>query len=228
MSEGDGYIEILFWAAVAGFVLLRLRSVLGRRTGHEQRGNDPFQAPGDSPAERPAPRAEATPVESRAKVIDMAKGGESSPVNEALSRIRVADRSFEPAEFLEGARAAYAMIVDAFAKGDEAALKPLLSDEVFADFQAAIAARKAAGESMEARVEGIARASIAEAAMVDGAAEIAVRFESDIVRATRDAESQVIDGDPTDSRRIIDVWTFARKPGSSDPNWKLIATAAES
>jgi predicted lipid-binding transport protein (Tim44 family) len=236
MGDTASYLDIILLAAIAGFVLLRLRSVLGRRTGHERPGQD--HAAGETFGKPAAPPA-GEPSAARRGRNEPAGGAKSTerprpitpldtPLADALSRIGIADRAFEPDSFLEGARDAYALIVEAFAEGREEALKPLLGDDVFAGFAEAIAERKAKGLSEKASVVRIVKAAIWEAELEGGVAEVSVRFESDIVRVTLDAENRVVAGDPSEPARVVDIWTFARVVKSSDPNWKLVATASES
>lgn len=240
MGESFQGLEILFWAAVAGVVLFQLRRVLGRRTGHERPPRDrlsqessPSGAHGDKshdtviplPASNRASKAihpGRDPLESEAVEVEA-----SSPAADALSRIRVADRHFEPGEFIEGAKAAYAMIIEAFAAGEESVLKPLLSGDVMANFRSAISQRAAKGETVDSKVTDIAKAVITDASLHGSMAEVTVRFESDIIRCVRDSENRVIEGDPSEPTRTVDVWTFSRDVESDDPNWTLVATSSE-
>lgn len=240
MGESFQGLEILIWAAIAGFVIFRLRSVLGRRTGNER-------PPRDSLSHESSPPG-STKAEASDTVISLSKGARgqqdanapqrqltaqsvgidpNSALAETLSRIRVADRYFEPAEFVDGAATAYRIIIHAFASGDEAELKPLLSPDVMADFRRALSARAAKGETVDAQVTDIVAARITDAELNGTIAELTIRFESDIVRCTRDSENRVIDGDPTDPSRVTDVWTFSRDVESDDPNWMLVATSTE-
>jgi predicted lipid-binding transport protein (Tim44 family) len=241
MGESFQGLEILIWAAVAGIVLFRLRSVLGRRTGNERPPRDRLSqesAPSSAAAgEKPRDAVITLPAGSRAKKTadvpyDKAAAAAigidpSSPVADVLSRIRVADRHFEPVDFLEGAKAAYRVIIEAFASGDEAALKPLLSPEVMANFRSAISKRVSMGQTVNSKVTDIGKSTIKDAALHSTTAEITVRFESEIIRCVRDSENRVIEGDPSEPGRVIDVWTFSRDVESDDPNWTLVATATE-
>jgi predicted lipid-binding transport protein (Tim44 family) len=223
------YFDILIIAALAVFLLLRLRSVLGRRTGHE-RPRPPIssrdaqvgsEARGDDSAST-LPGTAARPETD--SMSDIAPQG--SPFAEALKQIKAADSSFDPAAFLIGAKAAYELIITAFAKGDRDALKPLLSPEVFASFDAAIAQREARGEHRELTLVGINRAMFTDAAFDGREAEITVTFVSEQIAVTKNSAGAVVEGDPTSVRQITDVWSFARDTQSSDPNWELVATDA--
>lgn len=243
MGESFQGLEILIWAAVAGIVLFRLRSVLGRRTGNERPPRDRLtqeSSPSADTAAHADPSREAViplagPNRARKSVravhdplaSDAVDVEASSPAADALSRIRVADRHFEPGEFIDGAKAAYGMIIEAFASGDEGVLKPLLSTDVMANFRKAISQRAAKGETVNSKVTDIAKAVITDASLHGGLAEITVRFESDIIRCVRDSENRVVEGDPSEAARVVDVWTFSRDVESDDPNWTLVATSSE-
>ncbi|MEM1364295.1 MAG: Tim44/TimA family putative adaptor protein, partial [Pseudomonadota bacterium] len=137
------------------------------------------------------------------------------------------DEHFEPADFIKGAKMAYEMIVTAFADGDRATLKNLLASDVYAGFDAAIAEREANGERVESSFVGVEKADYVEVESDGGEAQVTVRFVSQIISTTRDANGEVVDGDPEEVAEVKDVWTFARPVNASDPNWKLIATEAE-
>jgi predicted lipid-binding transport protein (Tim44 family) len=219
---------------IAVVFFLRLRSVLGRRTGSERPPYDPFtrreaaRGAGDQkivslprrPVEREEPKPEAAAIDE--KIRTLAPAG--SMLNEGLKAIAAADRSFDPDAFLTGARAAYEMIVTAFAEGDRRTLRNLLSREVNDGFVAAIAQREQRQEKIEFRFVGIDKAEMTEAALKGGTAQITVRFLSKLISATRDKAGEVIDGDPVHVADVTDIWTFARDVAARDPNWKLIAT----
>jgi predicted lipid-binding transport protein (Tim44 family) len=226
-------------ALVAAIVLfLRLRTVLGRRTGSERPPFDPFtrrEAPGGAAGgtekvvslpRRPVEREEAKPeVETAAtdeKIRTLAPAG--SMLNEGLKAIAAADRSFDPDAFLTGARAAYEMIVTAFAEGDRKTLRNLLSREVNDGFVAAIGEREQRQEKIEFKFVGIDKAELTEASLKGDTAQLTVRFLSKLISATRDKTGAVIDGDPVHVGDVTDIWTFAREAAARDPNWKLIAT----
>jgi predicted lipid-binding transport protein (Tim44 family) len=211
-------IEIVLLAMVALFVGLRLYSVLGRRTGHEQQ---PILRPAES-----APAAEAAaPVAETATERPEASGlvyeDAAAP---GIRAIVSADPSFDVGRFVEGAQAAYRMVLEAFWRGDRDNLRFLTSPDVYAAFEGSIADREAAGEILENRLVSIERAMI-EAARLNGrVAEIDVRFDADIAAVTRDRDGNVIAGTLTDAIPTHDVWTFRRTLGSQDPNWLLVET----
>jgi predicted lipid-binding transport protein (Tim44 family) len=225
-------IPTIVFAVVAIFVVWRLRSVLGTRSGPQQRPpldqRPPARAPAGGgevlPFAPPAPaaaRAEAPPPPP-----DRWKGfaAPGSPVAAGFDAIAAADRAFAPDGFLSGAKAAYEMIVGAFAAADTGALQRLLAPEVFANFDAAIRARLAAEQTMTTTLVSIDAADIVEARLAGTAATIAVRFAAKLVSVTRDKSGAVVEGSPDAIADHLDVWTFSRNVASSDPNWLLAAT----
>jgi predicted lipid-binding transport protein (Tim44 family) len=222
MGGGFQFFDIIFFALVAAFIILRLRSVLGRRTGHERTPPDPFRPVPPQPVER-APEALAAPgVSGVGAAVTPAVGSLAA----GFAQIKIADPSFDEQAFTKGARAAFEYIVGAYAAGDEAKLKPLLSTEVFDGFKSAIVNRRTAGQTHETTIVRL-REVEATAARMDGAmASITVRYVSEQINVTRDAAGQAVDGDPDRITEVTDVWTYARNTRSSDPNWILVATDA--
>jgi predicted lipid-binding transport protein (Tim44 family) len=222
--------------AIAVAIFLRLRSVLGRRTGTERRPFDPYAARERSePAAEPShdnvvalPRSgkgEAGQTAAENVEERLAKAAEEgTPLYDQLKQLMEADPSFDPKDFLEGANMAYEMIVTAFANGDRRTLRPLLADEVFEGFDAAIASRDERGEKVSSTLIGIDKAKIVDAAVKGPNEQVTVRFQSQLITATYDADATLIEGDPNKVMDVVDVWTFARDIHSDDPNWKLVAT----
>lgn len=215
-------ILTLIFAAVAAFVLFKLRSVLGRREGHEQRPPDVFAeaersaaADNSNDAVLPAPG----PQGREAADVDP-----DSPAADGIREIRVADRNFDPDSFLEGAKAAFEMIVEAFARGDRDALEPLLAPGVFANFEGAIAEREKAGETLETTIVAFNSAELTAAGMQGREARVTVTFVSEQSNTVRDTDGNLVDGDPANIEKITDIWTFARDTRSRDPNWQLVET----
>lgn len=217
MGEGS-FLDILVLAVIAGFLILRLRSVLGRRTGTEQRRPNPIA---QQPA-RPEPRSPDNVVSMPDRPRPNGNG-ESAPAS-GLTQIKIADRSFSESSFVGGARAAFKMIVEAFARGDTATLRPLLSDELYDEFSGAIRDRLAAGHVLEETVESVDRADIIDARMDGRTAFVTVRLTSRQKSVTRDAEGKVIEGSPDQTVEVTDIWTFARNTRATDPNWALVET----
>jgi predicted lipid-binding transport protein (Tim44 family) len=227
MESSFPFLEIVLFAMVAGFLILRLRSVLGRRTGHERRRPDPITA--RTAAEEA--RDNIVPLPDRGRPREREEEEALSSVADAgalagIAQIRSADRSFEPSEFVTGARRAFEMIVEAFAKGDSNTLRPLLSDEVFAQFDGAIRAREEARQTLTTTLVGIREAEIVDAALEGRTAQVTLRFLSEQINVTRDSEGRVVEGDPSAVAAVTDIWTFARNTASRDPNWVLVATAS--
>lgn len=222
--------------AVALVVFWRLRSVLGTRTGTEKPPFDPFatkrtsappQQDGRDNVVRLPPVAAETggDQETRPKIWEgIAEAGSSLAVG--LERLSESDPGFSPHTFLEGAKVAYEMILEAFAKGDKPALKNLLSKDAFDGFAQAIDAREAQGHKVESRFVGIDKAAIKAAKLTGSKANITVEFASELISATYDRENKVIDGDPRQIREVTDIWTFERDITSRNPNWKLVSTQA--
>jgi predicted lipid-binding transport protein (Tim44 family) len=223
MSEGFAYIDILFFAMVAAFIALRLRSVLGRRTGHERRRSSGFgntRSNGATDNVVALPDRSGPAAEAEAGIADLADGD----VKAGLTQIRLADQRFDLRAFLSGARGAFEMIVEAYSAGDKEALRPLLADSVFNGFAGAIDQRRAVGQTLETQLIAIRAADVVEAGMQGSNARIAVRVTSEQVNVVRDSEGHVLDGDPGTAEEVVDIWTFERDTKSSDPNWTLVET----
>lgn len=235
----------LITIAVAVFVLLRLRAVLGKRTGHQRPPFDPkeidrnLRGKNDVPEEGleegnvvslpdrggVKPKKSAEEVPNQKAIDEYAKPG--TKLNRGLREIARSDPSFTPEAFLDGAKMAYEMIVTAYADGDRKTLKNLLSREVYDGFAAAISERENRGETVQSTFVGIENARIKSAEIVNQDAQISVQFVSQIISATIDKDGEIIDGDPDQVAEVNDVWTFARDTRSRDPNWKLVATESD-
>jgi predicted lipid-binding transport protein (Tim44 family) len=234
--NGTFDILTLLFLVIAVVIFLRLRSVLGRRTGNERPRYDPYTAPeanGKSVRDNVVtlPRGEPPRMNEELDTATFVKqlkdiAVEGSEVAVKLQTIAQADRSFDPKHFLAGARAAYEMIVTAFAEGDRKSLKQLLSREVFDSFSAAIGEREKNGETVEFKFVGISSSDVIDAEIVGRMANITIKFVSDLITATRDRSGAVVDGDTTQIRDVTDIWTFARELASRDPNWRLVATGS--
>ena len=242
MSEAFDIYTLLF-LVLAVVIFIRLRNVLGRRTGNERPPYDPFATPDAKRPGTPKPnepvvalppgRSGRTPIleTSVPSIEDIeAKLGrhapKDSPLRQSLTELLRVDPSFDPTHFLEGAKAAYEMIVMGFADGDEAVLKQLLGTDVYDGFEAAIRERETKGEKVESTLVGINKADLIEAEVKNRMAYVTVKFVSELISVTRDAEAEVVEGDPKKVREVTDIWTFAREAPSKNPNWKLVATEA--
>lgn len=212
-------LEIVLLAMVAAFLGLRLYSVLGRRAEQEE---EPVPQRFESD-DKPAPRPAAMPVPP-APVRPVELEGVMPAVERALREIAAADGKFQIGQFLDGARAAYRMILEAFWKGDRETLRELCDDDVYAGFVAAIDAREAAGERMENTLIRIEETRIHSAVLDGRMARIAILFVADIAAVTRDRDGNVVAGSLDDAIESRDVWTFSRDVSARDPNWLLDET----
>src|SRR5689334_9704218 len=207
MDSGFAFFDIVFFAMVAAFLILRLRSVLGRRTGNENSER--------WTARKPAPTARGEATDNIARLPDRARAnGEAAPVIDlpantpaeaGLTQIKVADPSFDTRSFIEGARGAFEMIVGAYAQGDTSTLRPLLADDVYENFATAIRGRQQTKQTLETTLVGIKSAEITEARMDGRTALVTVKFVSDQINVTRDADGKVVEGDPQQIATITDV-----------------------
>ena len=153
---------------------------------------------------------------------------EGGVIASKLQEIANVDRSFDPKHFITGAKAAYEMIVTAYAESDRKTLKGLLSKDVFDSFASAISEREQRGEIVEFKFVGISKSEITDAAVSNKTVNVTLKFTSDIITATLNRAGEIIDGSPSQIREVIDFWTFSRDTTSRDPNWKLVATGAAS
>ena len=228
MGDGFQFLDIVLFAMVAAFLVLRLRSVLGKRTGHEQPRQDPMsqrlnQAENDGNViEMPSAHEDDAPAPEHLKSPDT-----DDLLATGIADIRDADPAFNPAEFADGARGAFEMVVQGFAEGNTETLQMLLADDVFDNFRTAIDEREEAEETLETTIISIKGAEVIEAETDGGNALVTVKFVSEQVNVTRDSEDRIIDGDPNQVTEITDIWTFSRDTKSRDPNWKLVETRSQ-
>lgn len=215
---------IVILALIAGFLALRLYSVLGKRTGHEQQ---PAIRPAD---ERPKMAAKTGVAQPRAlgeggiEPVRLVDGLIAPEAENGVRALIAADRSFDVPQFVEGAKSAYKMVLEAFWRGDRDELAWLCDADVLASFDEAIASREALGHVLDNRFVRIEKAQIVEAGIEAGVAQVALRFEADIAAVTRDQGGNVVAGSLTDAVGTNDIWTFTRDIRSADPNWKLSET----
>lgn len=214
-------IELIILFAIAAFVLFRLKSVIGTRSGYE--------APPDYQSrDRAAQAGRSDPAEEPEDDADEAGLGRPIPksAKPALAAMREAEPEFSLGVFLDGARGAYEMILMAYEAGERDTLSGLLEPDVYAAFEGVIAEREAAGLKVDARFIGVRDLRLESAAFdpASGEGELTLRFVSELVTAVHDAEGRVVEGDPNEVRRQTDVWTFSRRMGGHDPNWLLSAT----
>ncbi len=230
MSEGFQFIDIIFFAVIAGFILLRLRSVLGRRTGHhpppsQRRAADEANDNVVRLSEREAAEelaAEFTDESADDLVDDL--DDDDQVLAAGLSQIGAADGAFTRQGFLDGALGAFEIIIEAFADGDTERLRDLLDDDVYRPFSRVIDERRQAGHGHQTTLVSIDESAILEAGMNGRIAFVTVRFVTQQINVTHDADGAVVGGDPAHVVTVTDLWTFERDTRSRSPNWKLVAT----
>lgn len=234
--ESSDIITLLF-LVLAVVIFLRLRSVLGRRTGHERPPYDPSSAQNeenqsyenDNVVQLPTGRDNketSRNITDEAIIRDLIRdyAPEGSELEKGLVDIIKKDETFEPKTFLEGARMAYEMIVMAFNDGNRTVLKPLLSSEVYESFESEITNREDREEVIDSSFVGIDKAVIIDAELRGKDALVTLKFVSKIITAVRNKAGDVVSGDPKKIIEVTDIWTFSRSTSSKDPNWKLIGT----
>jgi predicted lipid-binding transport protein (Tim44 family) len=219
MGAGSSFpIDLILFGMIAAFLVLRLRSILGRRTGYERPPAQPYQPPPGPTAAGPVidGHAEAQPASNR-PLPDPA-----GPIGQTLARMRTIDPAFDPGAFLDGAEKAFRIIVAAFAAGDRGTLRSLLADDTYRAFEQAIAGREAAGQTQVSTIHSIHSAAIESAELRGTVASTTVRFVSDQTSLTQDKDGHPVTG--TDAvTEITDVWTFERDLSSRDPAWRLVS-----
>jgi len=238
MQDNINIITLLA-IVVAVFVILRLRSVLGRRTDedeariarkmrtHEQHATAASEKvvtlPRRGPADNAQTQQQVQPEEEiRRKMQTLGIADQS--ISDALVAIASRDPSFDIEHFVNGAKQAYEMIVTAFAEGNRKLLQDLLSEPVYEGFEAAISDREDREEQVDQSFVGINKADIVDAELRGKEANVTMKFISQLISATRDSDGQVINGDPQKVMEVTDIWTFSRDVTSPNPNWQLIAT----
>lgn len=235
MGDGFYFFDIVLFAMIAGFIVYRLRSVLGRRHGEEKQRPNPFAGPrGGAHRQGAGSQTGAGTAQGGDNVVHLPERNRGMDLGGAddgatslaagLAQIKAADPTFGEKEFLQGARSAFEMIVIAFAKGETDTLKPLLSDEVYENFADAIRDRERAGESLETSIEDFKDVDLLEARMKGATALVTVKFVTEQINVTRDGSGDAIEGSPDKAEEVVDIWTFSRNTRSRDPNWALVET----
>lgn len=211
-------IQLIVLAAIAIFLILRLKNVLGTRDGYEK----PVVLDRPTPAERR--NFEVIDGGPDRDIIDHVPEGSDAAA--ALAQMKKIEPAFNVAQFLQGARSAYEMILMAFETGDLEKVKPFLSPDVYAAFEQAVSARAARGLDVHAEFLGLRELVLSDATFDEATkdAELTVRFGAELISSAKDGSGAVVEGDPRTPRKQRDVWTFARRMGSTDPNWLLVAT----
>lgn len=233
MGNGFQFIDIIFFAMIAAFLVLRLRGVLGRRDGHENDFRNRVKDRNDEGVDNNVVNLsehddayvnddlEDGPKKAKKIVVN-----DDDPSSGVLAALQDDDPNFDPDEFLSGAKIAFELILGAYASGDAGALKPMLNAEVYANFSKAIQDRDLAGETLEDTLIGIKSAEILEVETEKKTTGITVKFISEQINVTRDEDGNTINGNPTTVIEVTDFWTFSRDTKSRDPNWTLTATSS--
>lgn len=226
MNGSFQFLDIILYAMIAAFIFLRLRRVLGRRTGHESSA----PSANDAKSEQQQARAladERNQAGEEAELTELTlQRNLPAAVRKELAKIARAEPSFQLDEFLQGAKRAYRMILEAFWAGQKEKFKDFLSDQVYEQFSGVIDGRENEGLKVENRLLDTDEISVDSARLVDRTGEITIKFISDIIAVTRNREGSLVEGDLSDSIQVTDIWTFSRELGSRDPNWLLVATRA--
>lgn len=239
MGESFQYVDIILFAMIAAFLVLRLRSVLGRHKDdgrptsrpqdriQDSSQSDPYPQPSNGGDDTVIPLPERMRRPRADNPFDDGAAEPAGPLDKAAAEIRAHDPRFDMAEFLTGARAAFEMIVQGFAEGDRKVLKQLLNSDVYDNFDAAMRDRESRNETLENTLIRIVSTDVVEADVEHGIASITVKIVSEQVNVIKNAVGEVVDGNPNHIAEVIDVWTFSRDLRSRDPNWKLVATRSE-
>ena len=230
MGEGFQFIDIILFAMIAAFLILRLRSVLGRHRHDGRPQGEPYEKPRTLPGEEPVvtlpDRSESARGGAR-RAEPLTVADNATPFEAAITQMRIADPRFDVREFVAGARAAFEMVVEAFAKGDRKTLQQLLSPEVYENFESAVREREQKNNTLENTLIRVVSTDAIEAELEDRIASITVKIVSEQVNVTKNAAGEVVDGNPNHITEVTDIWTFSRDLRSRDPNWKLVATRSE-
>ena len=224
MEQGIPYGDLIVLGAIAAFIILRYRAMLG-----EERGRDPKDTQRRQPEEMQdgvvieLPRTQARPAPEAPKESAIEAQMDAS-LREGVAAIRKRDGQFSVDEFIEGARGAFDMVIDAFNTHDRDTLRMLLEADVYRNFEAVLAEQEASGRAAHTTLVAIRRAEIIEAGIAGNIARIAVAFESDQIHLVKDAAGAIIEGNPSAEERVEDRWVFTRDVRSSAPDWKISET----
>lgn len=226
--------DLIIYAIIAAVLVFWLHNILGTKTGEERERQNPFTPPANDTNPNPKPVIDISPVVPNDTAVRVTKTTlvnrvkiETPNAELGLKTIAANDQRFTLDKFMEGAEAAFEIIVTAFARGDKAALQPLLTATVYNDFARAIDDRIARGETINTRIIAVHRMDIISAELRDQTALIAVRFTAEENCITRNAMGTVISGDPVQNTTMVDIWTFGRDITSSSPIWHLFETRDE-
>jgi predicted lipid-binding transport protein (Tim44 family) len=212
-------LQLLVLAGIAIFLVLRLRSVLGTREGFEKPSGPISQS-------EPAPRRDFEVIDGGPDHDIIDHVAEGSDAAKALAEMKKAEPGFGVGEFLGGARGAYEMILMGFERGDIEDLKPFLADDVYDTFAEVVDARNEQGLTIEAEFIGVREMTLSDATFDHdtATAEITVKYIGELTSVVKNADGDVVEGSDRSVKKQKDVWTYARKMGTGDPNWQLVAT----
>jgi len=226
MSDGIAYSDIIILALIAGFILLRLRSILGSKTDDDAGGYLNRVLPVSLKPREPIIQLDEKSLRSKTQenADSYIEGLEAGPVADSLRAIKAKDAQFNAAQFLQGAKMAFEMVFDAFAKGDKKTLSLLMSDAIFQHFAKEIDARAALAQKTENTLVSVKADAITDAALNGSVARLGVHFASEQVIVTRDSGGTIVEGNPSDLHHVEDHWLFERDVTSKNPNWKIIET----
>ena len=225
MSDGSSYADILILALIAGFILLRLRSVLGDKVGHDSPSYFNKIAASKPPQPEPIVQLDEKSIKLRPRDEDpYLVSVDDKDIVAAINGMKDKDPQFTATAFLQGARMAYEMVFDAFAKGDRKTLSMLLSDDLLKTFSAELDAREKSADKAETTLVSVKAKDITEASLRGSVATIKVMFESEQISLVRNSDGEIIQGDASHSDQVMEDWVFERNMTSKNPNWKIIET----
>ncbi len=228
MGEGFQYIDILLFAGIAVFLVLKLGRTLGKRTGHETKPEDLMTPVSESPDDKLDNVVTLPSQRRRQEEAEKQYMSDDSPLNAGISQIMKVDTSFDPISFIDGANAAFEMVLKAFVEADGNTLKQLLSPSVYESFSKAIREREIANQRIDDTLVGIDTSDILEARMDGSVAHVTVKFVSQQVNVLYGDNDNILEGDPHKVVPVTDIWTFVRDTKSRNPNWELASTRSQS
>ncbi len=230
MGDGFQYIDILLFAGIAVFLILKLGRTLGKRTGHETSNDDLIQPISESPNDKDDDKDNVVTLPSqrrRQEEADKQYNDEKNPLSIGISEIKKIDHNFDPLNFIDGANMAFEMVLKAFVEADGNSLKILLSPNVYENFSTAIREREKSNQHIEDTLVGIEKSDILEASIEGNIANVTVKFITQQVNVLYDIDNKIIEGDPHKVIDVTDIWTFSRDLKSNNPNWILVSTRSQ-
>ncbi len=230
MGDGFQYIDILLFAGIAIFLILKLGRTLGKRTGHETSADDLIQPMSESPNDKGDDKDSVITLPSqrrRQEEADKQYSGENNPLSIGIAEIKKIDQNFDPLNFIDGANMAFEMVLKAFVEADGNSLKMLLAPNVYENFSTAIREREKSNQHIEDTLVGIEKSDILEVSLEEDVANVTIKFITKQVNILYDIDNNIIEGDPHKVIDVIDIWTFSRDMKSNNPNWTLVSTRSQ-